>query len=297
MHAGNIFMALLSWLVVKSLGGTIVLRIEDLDVERSKPRFSDALLRDFERLGLTWDRGPYYQADRFAVYEEAFAELKARGLVYPCFCTRADLAALRAPHHGELPVYPGTCRALNAGERKRLQVAGKRFGWRVRVPHATIAFTDGIQGRYAQELSSQCGDFLLRRADGLFAYQLAVVIDDADQGVNCIVRGCDLLPSTPRQIYLRALLHKESGPGEIHYVHGPLLVNESGRRLSKRDSDASLDVLLERYKTPEAVIGAVAGRTGLAESEEPTTPEELLSAFDPKRLATMFPDPIAIRWS
>ena len=291
MHAGNVFAALAAWLVAKSQGGRIVLRIEDLDRDRSKPQFIDAVQRDFETLGLTWDEGPYFQHDRDEAYRAAFETLAERGLVYPCFCTRADLHAASAPHRGEKPVYPGTCRRMSPEERRR-RALDRTPAQRLVVPDQELSFVDQVQGEYRQNLERECGDFLVQRSDGAFAYQLAVVVDDAQQGITSVVRGVDLLCSTPQQIYLQNLL----GLSHPSYAHVPLIVAERDRRLSKRDRDAALDVLLERFKTPAALIGHIAGLTGLAPSEEPATPEELLATFDLRRLPTMFQDRIQIAW-
>lgn len=290
MHAGNIFAALVAWLVAKSQGGAMVLRIEDLDRERSKPQFIDAVQRDFESLGLTWDEGPYFQHDRDEAYQAAYDSLRDKGLVYPCFCTRADLHAASAPHRGEKLVYAGTCRSLTGDEVARLSQS-RNPAYRLRVPDEDVSLDDLIQGPYSQNLERDCGDFLVRRSDGAFAYQLAVVVDDAAQGVNSIVRGVDLLCSTPQQIYLQRML----GLPEATYAHVPLLVAERNRRLSKRDHDAALDALLERFKTPEAVIGHIAGITGLAPTCEPASPEQLLATFDVATLPSLFPDMIQIQ--
>lgn len=291
MHAGNVFAALAAWLVAKSQGGRIVLRIEDLDADRSKPRFVDAVQRDFEALGLTWDEGPYFQHDREEAYRAAFESLAGRGLVYPCFCTRADLHAASAPHRGEKPVYPGTCRNLTDGDRAA-RTQSRTPAQRLLVPDERFAFVDQVQGRYEQNLASDCGDFLVQRSDGAFAYQLAVVVDDAAQGVSSVVRGVDLLCSTPQQLYLQELL----GLPHPTYAHIPLLVAERDRRLSKRDRDAALDELLARFKTPEAVIGHIAGITGLAPTCDPATPEQLLATFDLAALPATFDDPVQVRW-
>lgn len=280
MHAGNIYAALVAWLIAKSQGGEIVLRIEDLDRERSKPEFIDAVQRDFEMLGLTWDHGPFFQHDRDEAYAAAFNSLVERGLVYPCYCTRADLHAASAPHRGEKLVYPGTCRSLSVDERAAREASGRKPAMRLIVPDEIISFRDTIQGEYSQNLEFDCGDFLIRRSDQAFAYQLAVVVDDAAQGVNCVVRGVDLLCSTPQQIYLQDLL----GLPHPAYGHIPLLVAERDRRLSKRDHDASLDALLARFGSPEAIIGHIAGVVGLASTTEPATPEQLLSCFSLKNL-------------
>ena len=274
LHAGNIFAALVTWLVAKSQGGEVVLRIEDLDPERSKSRYIDALQRDFEFLGLTWDRGPYFQSTRGAVYQEAFEALVRRDLIYPCFCTRADLHAASAPHFGEKPIYPGTCRALSSEEclqRKAL----RHPAMRLIVPDTTLRFTDGLQGDYDQNLKKDCGDFIVRRSDGAFAYQLAVVLDDAEQGITSVVRGIDLLCSTPQQLYLQDLF----GLQHPAYTHVPLLVNNDEHRLSKRDHAAGINELRDRFKTPESIIGYLSGMAKITPSCDPVSPTELLSCF------------------
>ena len=291
MHAGNIYAALSAWLVAKSQGGTVVLRIEDLDRDRSKAEYISAVQRDFELLGLTWDRGPYFQHDRDEAYLEAFSALQRKGLVYPCFCTRADLHAASAPHRGEKFVYPGTCRGLSTEQiaEKSLRRAPAQ---RLHVPNAVYSFEDMVQGRYEQNLAHECGDFLIRRSDQAFAYQLAVVVDDAAQGVTSVVRGVDMLCSTPQQLYLQELL----GLDHPRYAHIPLLVAEKNRRLSKRDHDAGIEELLARFKTPEAIIGHIAGICGLAPTCDPATPEQLLATFDPMKLPQIFCDPVQIPW-
>ena len=291
MHAGNIYAALMAWLIAKSQGGEVVLRIEDLDRERSKPQFIDAVQRDFEMLGLTWDRGPYFQSDRDEAYDAAFRKLQEAGLTYPCFCSRADLHAASAPHRGEKLIYPGTCRNLSQSEIEA-KAQAKSPATRLIAKDVDIAFDDLVQGRYSQNLARDCGDFLIRRSDSAFAYQLAVVVDDAAQGITSVVRGVDLLCSTPQQIYLQRLL----GLPESSYAHIPLLVAEKGRRLSKRDHDAALDELLARFATPQGIIGHIAFIIGLTDEDEPASPEELLSAFNTNALPTMFEDKVQIRW-
>ena len=291
MHAGNIFAALMAWLIAKSQGGRIVLRIEDLDRQRSRREYIDGVQADFELLGLTWDVGPYFQQGREEAYRAAYQALKDRGLVYPCFCSRADLHAASAPHRGEKLVYPGTCRSLTPEERAR-RAAEKDPAVRIIVPHHAYSLIDQIQGPYRQMLDEECGDFLIRRSDGAFAYQLAVVVDDAEQGVTSVVRGMDLLCSAPQQLYLQDLL----GLPHPVYAHVPLLVAEKDRRLSKRDHDASLEALLARFGTPEGVIGHIAWLTGIRDEDEPGTPEQLLNGFDVTRAAERFPDLVQIRW-
>ena len=292
MHAGNIFAALCAWLVAKSQGGSIVLRIDDLDAERSKQCYIDAVQRDFERLGLFWDEGPFFQRDRTEAYERAFRALAAAELTYPCYCSRADLRASSAPHRGEKRVYPGTCRKLSSADRAEREVQGRTPAFRLSVPKDEIGIVDLVQGPYRQNLARECGDFIVRRSDGAFAYQLAVVVDDADEGVTSVVRGVDLLCSTPQQVYLQRLL----GLPQPHYAHVPLLVAQQDRRLSKRDRDAAFDELLARFGTPSGIIGHIAWLTGLSELDEPRTPAELLAGFDPNTLASRFGDLVQIRW-
>lgn len=279
MHAGNIYAALMSWLIVKAQGGRIVLRIEDLDAQRSKPEFMDQVQRDFEMLGLLWDEGPFYQHDRNEAYEAAYETLVQKDLVYPCFCTRADLHAASAPHVGEKPIYAGTCRGLSETERQK-RSESRTPAWRLRVPCKTLEIRDAIQGAFAQQLDTECGDFLVRRADESFAYQLAVVVDDAAQGVNMVVRGVDLLDSCPQQRYLQDLL----GLPHVEYAHVPLLVAPDGRRLSKRNKDAAFEELLQVFKTPEGIIGHIAYLAHLTEADEPCSPQELLKSFDAANL-------------
>ena len=280
MHLGNVFSCLCAWLSAKSRGGRVVLRIEDLD-DRCRPEHADQIMRDLEWLGLTWDEGPFYQRERREVYEEALARLSERGLTYPCFCTRAELHAASAPHASDgTPIYAGTCRGLSA-EEVAARSAVRPPATRLRVPdvddveHDVIEFVDHTYGAQCEALAAECGDFLVRRSDGVFAYQLAVVVDDAAMGVTEVVRGCDLLGSTARQIYLQHLLDLPTPA----YAHVPLLVAADGRRLSKRDRDCNMGDLRERFGTPERLLGWLAGCTGLAESCEPASAAELAERF------------------
>ncbi len=279
MHLGNVFSCLVAWLSARSQGGRIVLRIEDLDT-RCRQEWADALMRDLEWLGLTWDEGPFYQHERIELYEEALAKLTAAHLVYPCFCTRSELHAASAPHASDgTPVYAGTCRDLSAEEvaqRSRLRPPALRL----KVPAVddaanVVEFVDRVYGAKCETLATECGDFLVRRSDGVFAYQLAVVVDDARMGVTEVVRGCDLLGSTPRQMYLQNLL----GYPHPHYAHIPLLVAADGRRLSKRDRDCDTEGLRERFGTPERLLGWLACRAGIAPDEKPRGAEELIPLF------------------
>ena len=284
MHLGNLFCALLSWLSVKSRGGRWILRIEDLDTARCRPDYARQVEEDLRWLGLPWDEGgstggpdaPYFQSQRTALYESALARLQGMGLVYPCFCTRAQLHAASAPHREDgLTVYPGTCRDLPPEAVTARIAAGRRPALRLRVPEKTVSFRDGHLGEVTEYLPTDCGDFLLRRSDGLFAYQLAVVVDDAAMGVTEVVRGADLLSSTPRQLLLYELL----GLPAPRFRHFPLLLSPDGRRLSKRDGDLGLAALQTRC-TPEEVVGKLAYLAGQNPSAAPQTPQALAEAFD-----------------
>ena len=280
MHLGNVYAALIAWLSARSQGGRVVMRVEDLDPRAKSGPWAELLLDDLRWLGLTWDGEPVYQSDRLDLYEGAAARLRDRGLVYPCFCTRAELHAASAPHASDgAPVYPGTCRSLSSGEVASRAV-GRPPAWRMRVPPAedpagSYAFEDRVYGPQRQVLAEECGDFLIRRSDGVFAYQLAVVVDDAEMGVTEVVRGRDLIGSVPRQLYLQDLL----GFPHPFYAHVPLLVAADGRRLSKRDRDLDMGELRARYGTAERLLGALAAATGLAPDAAPVSAERLASSF------------------
>lgn len=280
MHLGNVYASLVAWLSVRHAGGRMVLRIEDLDERTQHGPWADLLIDDLRWLGLDWDEGPIYQRDRTDRYAAALRELQDRGLVYPCFCSRAELHAASAPHASDgTPRYPGTCRGLSpaeVAERSRQ----RRPAQRLIVPDAddpagTIAFTDCVYGPQREVLARDCGDFLVRRSDGVFAYQLAVVVDDADMGVTEVVRGHDLMGSVARQMYLQDLL----GLPHPAYAHVPLLVAPDGRRLAKREHDLGMDGLRARFGTPERLLGWLAGLTGLAPDDAPRAAAELAEIF------------------
>ena len=283
IHLGNILCCLLAWLSAKQQGGKVVLRIEDLDTARCPRRYAEQMLADLRWLGLDWDEGPltggpdgpYYQSERTALYEAALEKLTAQGLVYPCFCTRAELHAASAPHRSDgQTVYAGTCRRLSPEERAQ-RAAVRSPAMRLAVPQEEWSFTDGHMGEYRENLARSCGDFLLRRSDGMFAYQLAVVVDDAAMGVTEVVRGGDLLDSTPRQLYLYHLLGLEPP----RFFHFPLLLAPDGRRLSKRDADAGLDSLQGRL-TAEEILGRLAFLGRFNPSAAAKSAAELLRDFD-----------------
>ena len=272
MHLGNVFSALMAWLSVRSAGGTMVLRIEDLDPDRCRPEYAEQMKDDLRWLGLDWDVEQTPQSRRTEAYRECFERLREMGLVYPCYCSRGELHAASAPHASDGNViYAGTCRDLTEEERA---AKTRRPAWRLIVPDEEIAFHDGLQGEYRENLARECGDFIIRRSDGVYAYQLAVVTDDAEAGVTQIVRGRDLLSSTPRQIYLQRLL----GLPTPEYYHVPLLVAPDGRRLSKREHDLDMGALRERC-TPEALLGCLAKLSGLRPTAEPVTAGELAAVF------------------
>ena len=276
MHLGNLMCCLLAWLSAKSKGGQVLLRIEDLDAVRCPRVYADAIQDDLAWLGLAAD-GPtptVYQSERSEIYQQYYDILLKKGLIYPCFCSRSQLHAASAPHRSDgQVVYAGTCRGLSDAEVARRSLT-RAPAFRVRVPDEEIAFTDGHLGRYAENLARDCGDFYLRRADGVFAYQLAVVVDDALMGVTEVVRGSDLLSSTPRQLWL----YHELGLTAPQFYHLPLLLAPDGRRLSKRDGDQSLENLRARY-TPQEIIGKLAYVCGLQDTPAPASPQELVPGF------------------
>ena len=276
MHLGNLMCCLLAWLSAKSKGGQVLLRIEDLDTVRCPRVYADAIMDDLAWLGLAAD-GPtptVYQSERSEIYQRYYDILLKKGLVYPCFCSRSQLHAASAPHRSDgQVVYAGTCRGLSDAEVARRSLM-RAPAFRVQVPDEEIAFTDGHLGRYAENLARDCGDFYLRRADGVFAYQLAVVVDDALMGVTEVVRGSDLMSSTPRQLWL----YRELGLTAPQFYHLPLLLAPDGRRLSKRDGDQSLENLRARY-TPQEIIGKLAYVCGLQDTPAPASPQELVPGF------------------
>lgn len=272
MHLGNLFTALLAWLSARADGGEFVLRIEDLDPDRSRAEYAEAIRDDLRWLGLDWDREMPLQSTQTPVYAEQFERLRKRGLIYPCFCTRNELHAASAPHASDgTLLYAGTCRNLTPAQ---IASQTRKPAWRIRVPEETISFRDGVFGAETQNLATACGDFILRRSDGVYAYQLAVVCDDALGGITQVVRGCDLLPSTPRQIWLG----RELGFVQPAYYHVPLLVAPDGRRLSKRERDLDMEHLRRRY-TPEQLTGRLAFLAGLRPEVSAVAPKELAHGF------------------
>lgn len=280
MHLGNVFAALVAWLSARSAGGRLVLRVEDLDERTRSGPWTELMLDDLRWLGLYWDGDVVYQHDRLELYQAAIDTLEACGLIYPCFCTRAELHAASAPHASDgTPIYPGTCRNLataEIAERSRKRPPALRLKVPLATdPAGTIAFTDRVFGSCREMLARDCGDFLVRRSDGVFAYQLAVVVDDAAMDVTEVVRGRDLLGSCARQMYLQDLL----GYPHPAYAHVPLLVAPDGRRLAKRDRDLDMGELRVRFDTPEQLLGWLAHRSGLTPDDTPRTADELAATF------------------
>ncbi len=287
MHLGNIFAALMSWLSVRSRGGRWILRIEDLDPQRSKLDYARFIEDDLDWLGLDWDEGgvdgvgpgaPYQQSRRNGYYEAALERLKSTGFTYPCFCTRAEIMATQAPHQSDgRIIYGGTCRP--SGLPCRIEEPTRPFATRIYVPDSDICFTDMVFGAQKVNLAHHCGDFVLRRADGAWAYQLAVVVDDAAMGITEVVRGCDLLLSAAQQIYLYRLLDLD--PPE--YAHVPLICNQSGQRLSKRDKGIDM-ASLKQNCTPEQIIGRLAYAIGLISSPRSVAAQDLIEVYDRKNI-------------
>ena len=269
MHLGNVFAALIAWLSVRSRNGEMVLRMEDLDTQRTSTDFAETLREDLTWLGLDWDRETEPQSQRSAVYDRYFEKMMDEGLLYPCYCTRSQLHSVNAPHLSDgTYVYPGTCRNLQNPP------AGRKPAWRVMVPDKVWSFTDRVQGDYSLNLATDCGDMVVRRADGVYVYQLAVTVDDGEAGVTEVIRGMDLLSSGPRQMYLQELL----GFAHPEYGHVPMLLAPDGRRLSKRDRDLDLGELRKRLK-PEELIGNLACAAGLIGKYEPISAGELAKEF------------------
>ncbi len=272
MHLGNVFSALLAWLSVRSQGGEMVLRMEDLDTLRTSAEYAETLRADLAWLGLDYDRETPPQSRRSGTYDRYFERLREMGLLYPCYCTRSQLHSVNAPHLSDgTYVYPGTCRNLTDAQRAAIRRAP---AWRVIVPDRVWHLDDRVQGHYELNLAKECGDMVVRRADGVYVYQLAVTVDDGEAGVTEVVRGMDLLSSAPRQMYLQELF----GFPHPAYAHVPMLLAPDGRRLSKRDRDLDLGELQKRF-SPEAVIGLLAHAAGLIDRNTPISARELAGEF------------------
>ena len=277
MHLGNVFAAMLAWLSVRSRDGEMVLRMEDLDTQRTSEEYANLLRQDLNWLGLDYDRETPPQSARSRVYDRYFEQLQEMGLLYPCYCTRSQLHSVNAPHLSDgTYVYPGTCRNLTPAQRAAMD---RKPAWRVVVPDRQWSFTDRVQGAYALNLATECGDMVVRRADGVYVYQLAVTVDDGEAGVTEVVRGMDLLSSAPRQMYLQELF----GFPHPEYGHVPMLLAPDGRRLSKRDRDLDLGQL-QKWVKAETVIGTLAFSAGLIDRQESISAKELATVFQWEKL-------------
>lgn len=314
LHLGNAWAFLLAWLAARAAGGEVLLRMEDIDPDRSRPEYAADILRDLRWLGLDWDEGPdvsgpcgpYVQSGRFDRYAAALEALERAGRVYPCFCTRKELRSLAgAPHAADgvahpvgegiahlagegiahlvddgSPRYPGTCRELTPERRAELLRQGRRPALRLRCDELTMPFNDLIAGPQALSLADCGGDFALRRSDGVFAYQLAVVLDDIAMGITQVVRGDDILSSTPRQLFLHSLL----GAPAPRYAHLTLMLDAEGERLAKRHNALTLAALRELGVGAPAIVGYLGWRAGLLEAPRPCMPHELIAPFRFERL-------------
>jgi len=284
LHLGNARTALLSWLAARATGGSFVLRIEDLDRPRVVAGAEARQLADLRWLGLDWDEGPdcggpfgpYRQSERLGLYEDALERLRRAGRAYPCVCSRADVArAASAPHADEEgPRYPGTCRVRTTAPE------GQRISWRFRAEPEALSFRDEVQGFHEVVPPSSVDDFVLRRADGIYAYQLAVVVDDRAMQIAEVVRAADLLASTPRQLALDRALGAGVETGEQRaFAHVPLVLGPQGERLAKRARPVTLRALGEAGVDPQFVVGVLAASAGLLEAPQPLRPADLVSGF------------------
>jgi glutamyl-tRNA synthetase len=278
LHLGNLRTALVAWLLARSTGSRFVVRIDDLDPSTRRDDVAARQLADLRALGLDWDEPVVRQRDRVEAHEAAIDRLVAAGLTYPCYCTRREILEAPGAAHGPAPegAYPGTCRALSAAQRRQREEAGRRPALRLRTGHEEVTVVD----RFAGPVTAVVDDLVLRRGDGVAAYNLAVVVDDAFQGVEEVVRADDLLLSTPRQAYLAGLL--ELAP--VTYAHVPLVLAPDGRRLAKRDGAVTLADRRRLGQDPDGVRSWLATSLGLADHVQAVTPRELLERFDPAAL-------------
>ena len=287
LHLGNLRTALLVWLFARCAGGQLVLRVEDLDQPRVRPGATQRMLDDLHWLGLDWDEGPdcggpyapYTQSERTEIYQQQLQRLRDANLIYPCYCSRAEIArAASAPQQGadEGPRYPGTCRHLTEAQRRRQEANKRRPSLRFRVDdERVVSFTDQLAGPITQHVQQAVGDFIVCRSDGVFAYQFAVVVDDALMHINQVVRGADLLSSTARQI----LLYEALGFPIPDFAHVPLMFDEQGKRLAKRSQSAGLMPLRAAGATPEQVIGQLAASCRLGDNGTAISAIELAEKY------------------
>lgn len=298
LHLGNLRTALLAWLFTRGFQneqGRFVLRIEDLDTPRVRPGATPRILDDLRWLGLDWDEGPdnggpfapYVQSERIDIYQHYLQVLQEKGVIYPCYCSRAEIAQaafINDEENPDGPRYPGTCRFLSLAQRKEREAQGKRPALRFRVDDERfVSFTDLLMGKQAQQVQRAVGDFIVRRSDGIFAYQFAVVVDDALMHINQVVRGTDLLTSTARQILLYEAL---DFPIPI-FAHVPLVLDEQGKRLAKRTQSTGLELLRQNGLLAEQVVGQLAASCHLLEQDTAINPIELADLYKQYEYAIM----------
>ena len=285
-HVGNARTYLIAWLAARSRAGQVVLRIEDIDSPRVKAGAAQQACDDLRWLGLDWDSGPVVQTERLSLYANALQQLRQQELVYPCTCTRGDIeAAASAPHaEHEGPAYPGTCSHRRAADAEAL--GDQPFAWRFRVSDSP-EFIDGFRGTTAIDLRQVGGDFVVWKSSGTPAYQLAVLVDDAAQGVTEVIRGDDLISSSPRQL----LLYRALGLPPPRFTHVPLVVGPDGRRLAKRHGDTRLSALRAAGVAPEQLLGLLAWSCGWLPQIEPIAPRDLVPLF---RLDAIPPRPFVL---
>jgi glutamyl-tRNA synthetase len=285
-HVGNARTYLIAWLAARSRGGRLVLRIEDIDSPRVKAGAAQQACDDLQWLGLDWDGDPIVQTERLPIYQSALQRLQAQELVYPCTCTRGDIDAAASAPHLELegPAYPGTCSHRTVADASA--ITDRLFAWRFRVTDSP-AFVDGLRGPISVDLRQIGGDFVVWKSSQTPAYQLAVVVDDAAQGVTEVIRGDDLIPSTPRQL----LLYRALGFPPPQFTHLPLVVGPDGRRLAKRHGDSRLATLRDAGVKPESVLGLLAWSCGWLTEIRPVSARSLLPLF---RIDSIPPKPFVL---
>lgn len=292
IHLGNAWAFMLAWLAARQAGGKVLLRMEDIDPDRARPEYAEGIMADLRWLGLDWDEGPdiegpcgpYVQSRRVQDYARVLDVLATLGAVYPCYCTRKELRTLAgAPHPGDLGApYPGTCRNLTIEECSRKEKEGRRPAMRLRWPDGVFAFDDGLFGPQQAGGESCGGDFALRRSDGVFAYQLAVVVDDIAMGVTQVVRGADLLSCTPRQLALYSLL----GAQPPAYLHVPLLLDATGERLAKRHQSLEIRALRNAGVPAANITGYLAMLAGMIPDFVPRAPKDCVGLLSTATLPT-----------
>ena len=290
MHLGNARTALAAWLDVRVRGGRMLLRLEDLDRDRCRAAFADPIRRDLEWLGLAWDAETPPQSRRSDAYDAALSRLSAAGRLYECFCSRRELAVASAPHGASGGRYPGTCRDLSSEGRAARRAAGRTPSLRLRLPAGPVTIHDRLLGVFDEVPGRTMGDVVVRRSDGLHSYQLAVVVDDAADGVTDVLRGDDLLPSAGCQVVLQELLDLD----RVSYAHVPLVLGADGRRLAKRHGAVAIAELRESGVPAEQVVGRLGQTLGI-ETGGVAAPEDLVGEFALDRISR---DPVALdlRW-